>query len=190
MFGFFPPSHLASCGCCLLAELIYFWCLQHQSRPALSLSCFKIMFSALMTGFSISVLCVCLCICPFCACLVSVIKYYKCPLQYMLDVSTPSNIARYDPPAHIMVVNTQTFQPLARVNVLLLSFPMLYPNVLFPLASFDALSSHRWSCFWISIPTRFCSLSVWHQIICPETVVSLKGSYGNEWGANTEVPRK
>lgn len=77
--------------------------------PALSMSCFKIIFSALMTGFSISVLCVCLCICPLCVCLVNVIKYYKCPLQYKLDVSTPSNTARYNPPAHIMVVNTQTF---------------------------------------------------------------------------------
>lgn len=95
-----------------------------------------------MTRFSISVLCVCLCICPFCACLVNIIKHYKCPLQHMLDESTPSNSARCHPPAHITVVNAQTFQQLAQPNVSLLSFTMLYPNVLFPLASFDALSSH------------------------------------------------
>lgn len=113
---------------CLLAEVVYFWNLQ-QPDPALSMSCFKIMFSALMTRFSISVLCVCLCICLSCACLVSVIKHYKCPLQYMLDESTPSNSARCNPPAHITVVNAQTFQQLAPVNVSLLSFNMPYPNI-------------------------------------------------------------
>lgn len=87
------------------------------------MSCFKIMLSALMTRFSISVPCVCFCICPFCACLVNIIKHYKCPLQYMLDESTPSNSARCNPPAHITVGNAQTFQQLAQANVLLLYSP-------------------------------------------------------------------
>lgn len=60
----------------------------------------------------------------------------------MLDESTPNSSARCNPPAHIAVVNTQNFQQLAQVNVSLLSFSVLYLNVLFPLASFDALSSH------------------------------------------------
>lgn len=81
-----------------------------------------------MTRFSISVLCVCFCICPFCACLVNIIKHYKCPLQYMLGESTPSNSARCDPPAHITVVNAQTFQQLAQLNISLLSFTMLCEN--------------------------------------------------------------
>lgn len=104
-------------------------------------SCFKKMFSALMIRFSISVLCVCLCTCPFCACLVNVIKHYKCPLLYA-GGEYPSNTARCDPPAHITVVNAQTFQQLAQVNVSVLSATSLYPNVLFPLASFNALCSH------------------------------------------------
>lgn len=105
-------------------------------------SCFKIMFSALMIRFSISVLCVCLCTSPFCACLVNVIKHYKCPLQCTLEENTPSSTARCDPPTRITVVNAQTFQQLAQVSVSLLSSTRLNPNVLFPLASYNAHSSH------------------------------------------------
>lgn len=60
----------------------------------------------------------------------------------MLDESTPNSSARCNPPAHITVVNAQNLQQLAQVNVSLLSFTVLYLNVLFPSASFDAPSSH------------------------------------------------
>lgn len=83
----------------------------------------------------------CVLVCASCAYLTNVIRHCKYPLQYMLDESTPSNSAKYDPPAHITVV-VSTFNPVAQANVSLLSFTMLYPNVLFLLASSDALSSH------------------------------------------------
>lgn len=138
-------------------------------------SCFKIMFSALMIRFSISVLCVCLCTCPFCACLVNVIKHYKYPLQYLLEENTPSNTARCDPPAQITVVNTQTFQQLAQVNVSLLS-SMLYPNAFFPLASFNALFSHVVLVFQQQVLT--CSVDfLSHRRSYDQKPSSIKGSW-------------
>lgn len=116
---------------------------------------FKIMFSALMIRFSISVQCLCLHTCPFYACLVNVIKHYKCPLQCRLEENTPSSTARCDPPAHIAVVNAQPFQQLAQGNVSLLSSTMLYPNVAFPLASFNALSSQMGLVFQLQVLTGF-----------------------------------
>lgn len=74
-----------------------------------------------MIRFSISVQCLCLRTCPFCACLVNVIKHYKCPLQCRLEENPPSSTARCNPPAHIAVVHAQPFRQLAQGNVSLLS---------------------------------------------------------------------
>lgn len=78
----------------------------------------------------------------------------------MLEENTPSNSARCNPQAHVTVVNGQTFQQLAQGNASLLPSTMLYPNVLFPLASFNALSSHVGLVFSIASSNEFCSLPV------------------------------